>query len=266
MKFDICSDLHLDHYLKYNSNYSSFIKRNFKEINSDNLIIAGDLSNYNNITMEFLLEIKKYYKNIIITWGNHDLYMIGNRQKEKYEFNSFNRIKEIKEFCKNNKNIYYLDGNIIEINGIRIAGTGNWYNLPNEKTEKQWEKVMNDSRYIFEGNFYNENKILNSQKLYFKEKAKLENFVNKNIDILITHVSMYQPTLDEGLPLKYIRDLNNIFYYTDSIELLKRINPKIYIFGHTHEEYNFKKDNINIYCNTLGYPGEKQFKIKTIKV
>jgi predicted phosphodiesterase len=69
------------------------------------------------------------------------------------------------------------------------------------------------------------------------------------------------------MAIEFENDKDNIFYYTDNIELLKKSKCSIYIHGHVHQNFNYKKDGINILCNPFGYPEEeiinsiKQFQI-----
>jgi len=123
MTLDIISDIHLDFYAKFKQkSIETFTKKliNTKtNKNFDVLIIAGDIGHYNDDNIYFLELISNYYKKVFVTWGNHDLYLLES-QREKYYYNSFNRLNELKEMIKEIDNVVFLDGEKIEYEGITI--------------------------------------------------------------------------------------------------------------------------------------------------
>lgn len=119
LTFDIISDLHLDFHLKQNANekkYDAFCKNKLFDEGFEHgeiLLIAGDLSHYNNQTKAFFeYLVKKYYKELFFVTGNHDMYLINKKQEKKYK-NSQARLTELKEMFKDNEKIHYLDGDIV---------------------------------------------------------------------------------------------------------------------------------------------------------
>jgi len=293
VKIDYISDLHICHWVKENDtnklkfkaqleNYITNILLPVKEDFNpgDVLIIAGDISHYNNKTKSLLIELKNIYKEIIITFGNHDFYLVSNSIIKKYKSKSSNRISELKDIC-NELDIHFLDGKVITIDGIRFGGTGSWYNLKSDLEISQWKKVMNDSKYIYSGIINNQNVGMygmdsynsrpksnwKTQDFWLSEKAKLLEISKDNCDIFITHIALNEPTSEEGMADEYIGDQNNIFYYTDNFELLKMSDAKVHIHGHTHQSLDYTKDGIRILCNPLGYPGDNTYNyIKQIEI
>ena len=283
MKIDFLSDIHLDFWVKelnpQNKKFKRQIDDTIKIVNpldGDVLVIAGDIGHSNQQAMLFLIEMKKFYKEIIITFGNHDMYLLSNAMVSKYRAKSENRLKELKEICEN-LDIHFLDGNIVNINGIKFGGTGSWYNLPTSQDIESWKKVMNDSRIIYNGyamqsygmyqSYSQPGTNWDTQKFWESEKSKLVQIAEEGCDIFVTHVALNEPTVEEGMNSEYENDSNNIFYYTDNIELLKKSGCKIHIHGHTHQHLDYIKDDIRIVCNTLGYPSEqKNGSIKQIEI
>ena len=271
---DYISDIHADFYIK-NTNPQSpkfhiliekFCKSLLPEKPGDILIIAGDLGHYNQQTKFILKYFKSIYNDVIFVNGNHDLYLIGN-QKEKYNYKSEDRLKELEEIAKDTGTIY-LDGDTVEINGIKYGGTAGWYNLPNNEDLIHWRNSLNDSNLIFDGypiyGAYSYGAMgrpdWDTQKYYIQQK---ENLKKLKCDVLITHVAQVIPPGNVMNPL-YRNDPGNIFYYVDNFELIKETGAKVYIYGHIQE---YMRDDIKIYCNPLGYPSErKQKKIKQIEV
>jgi len=280
IKINYISDIHLDFWIPSDvlSNEAKMIKeiKTFvdmilpqKEDIGDVLIIGGDLTHYNKQLEYLFTELKKYWDNILVTWGNHDLYFVSNNIARKYKENSFNRIKEQKEIC-DNFNINYLDGDVIEIQGIKFGGTGNWYMLDSDGIDL-WHKYMNDSRLIAEKVIHTQqmysygtstkNYVFNSNRLAKKEKEKLQDISNNGVDVLITHIGMNEPSLDEGMAEVYIGDEANIFYYTDDFDIVKKSGAKLHIHGHTHQFLKYNKDGVDVLCNPLGYPSDNNYSV-----
>jgi len=270
-KIDIISDMHVDFWIKekdpqcISKHVKKYVNDILKPKGSDILIIAGDLGHYFSQDSSVLLELLIHYKNIFIVPGNHDLYLFSKSQQTKYKYNSFNRIKEMKDFCLKHSGLHYLDGEIIDIDGLKIGGTGYWYNLPSQNSINLWNTYMNDSVNIikekpykiplaYSGYYYITG--FDTQEYYNSEKEKLSNFIGNELDVLVTHVIPFKIP-DNKLSQEYINDPTNIFYMSDDIEIVKKINPKVCVFGHTHKSYDFEIDNIWAVCNPLGYKSER---------
>ena len=136
MKVDILSDLHLDFYFKPHLTTSENIISLFGDIFTDNntreigdvLIIAGDIGHYNEQNIKVLkIFQEKFYKHIICVLGNHDYYLVDSEAKYTFEDDSFQRVEDMRKLINQEKNMYCLDGEVIEINGIRFGGADSWY-------------------------------------------------------------------------------------------------------------------------------------------
>ena len=276
MKIDILSDLHLDFYFRPGieitlENVKSLFDDIFKKDKEvDTLIIAGDIGHYNLQNIEVLKIIQKeYYKNIICVLGNHDYYLLNNEIKKQYDNNSFNRAKEMRELIDNESDMYCLNGNVIEINGIKFGGCDSSYNygymkhyFPNKDkdfTNRLWKHTIND--------FYSTEGINNFEQIFDIEKQKIEN-VYQNCDVMITHVN--PSYLEEHIDAKYHNSVVNTFFTFDGHKYLKDGSMKYWVFGHTHDiiEYNFH--DVTCVCNPMGYPSENDYgnwiEIKTIEI
>ena len=288
MKVDFISDVHLDFWIrelnpqnrKMDSQINTFISTILPNRSNagDVLIIAGDLGHYFSQDSKFLLALKEIYKHIILVAGNHDLYLISTAQENKYLHDSNNRILEMKRFCKEN-DIHYLDGNTIVIDGYKFAGCGmSWdethyfsmiENATRSDVTELFNEVMNDSRLIFGGKpnyrqtgMYGGYKFVSSfnpYEYFKKELSKLDKIdENDLIDVMVTHYAPHKPI---GMREKYEFSLSSTFYYFDGGELINRLKPKFWIFGHTHDNYDYTYKNTHFKCNPLGYPGENTYNV-----
>ena len=121
MKVDILSDTHFDNWFGYNTIPDKEMVVEFwrsLKPKGDYLIIAGDIGHdliQNIAVLNILKEV--FYKEIIITLGNHDHYVIGFNLLETAR----SKAKKSKKLYKQN-GIIVLDGDIVEIEGIKFGG------------------------------------------------------------------------------------------------------------------------------------------------
>ena len=270
-KIDYISDIHLDFICTKANGNSEKLLRIFKtltdylEITKENagevLLIPGDLGHYHYQNTEFLKYLKTFYKHICIVPGNHDLYLISKQQAKQFNYNSFNRLQAMKDFCESQDGLHYLDGNVVEINGVKIGGSGMFwdssyfemmkgYAPSNHELKKLYYENMNDVNYINTSGSYKQ-KTFDPFEYFDSQYKKLQQI--KNADIMISH---YSPIVPYDINPKFIGEITNTFYYFNGEQDIKRINPKYWFFGHVHDKYQFIKDSTCVISNPLGYPGE----------
>lgn len=143
MKIDILSDVHFDNYF-YNKYKSDDVIKFYSQIIDFNncgdvLVIAGDLGHDNEQNIKILKILKEYYKSIICVLGNHDYYLMGKTNQKLFS-NSFERVENMRSLINSKDGMYCLNGNIIEIDGVKFGGADSWYddgylnvNYPNEE-------------------------------------------------------------------------------------------------------------------------------------
>jgi len=193
----------------------------------------------------------------------------------------------MKAFCRENEGFHYLDGNVVNINGINFGGAGMHWDgsfaktLCSDMTDGEllghWENVMNDANLIYwEGKdhikvptAYGGSYSVPSFKPldFFKsQKEKLDKI--DAVDVMITH---YAPRIPDNMRQRYKEDLASSFYYFDGSEYVERLKPKYWVYGHTHDRVDETENGCNFLCNPLGYPGEntynviKRFEIKDVE-
>jgi len=278
MIVDILSDLHIDFYFKPQLTTNENIVSFFRPILTDNdtreigdvLIIAGDIGHYNEQNIEVLKGIQKeFYKHVICVLGNHDYYLVNSEAKYTFENDSFKRVEDMRKLINQEKNMYCLDGEVIDIEGIRFGGADSWYdgshvkkyytNLDNNHINLLWNESINDSRLI--------KGISRFDDITKLEMQKLEN-IYKNCDVMITHVN---PSIDEvHIDKKYHNSPINTFFTFDGSKFYTNGSMKYWVFGHTHDAIEYEIEGVEFLCNPLGYPNESQYgdniKMKSFEV
>ena len=286
-KVAFISDIHTDFYIpsgaaghKLEKRMNDFIDNQLQPIEADILVFAGDNSHYplqNKLMLE-LLAAKHWYKKIFVTFGNHDMYLVSNSQRDTYK-KSWEKIEHLKSICADIDTVEFLDGNVVEVDGIKIGGAGMWYDfsygfkdgMSHQAMMSLWKTESNDPNLIAGDNaanvlrdkfeMYYDNYggrrrtscTFNPLNFFEKEKEKLAKIVDKS-DIFISHMGPYvPPDLNPEFD-----DSTTGFYFFDGEEYLFSDNaPKLWFFGHVHDRYNFKVGNTKLVSNPLGYKDQK---------
>ena len=273
MTIDILSDIHLDFYFKskklikdeeVENLFSHIFTMKGASTPADMLIIAGDLGHDNQQNINVLKCIQKLfkYKYIICVLGNHDYYLVSSLSKNYYKNKSLNRVNEMRTLINDIEGMYCLDGNIVEIDGVRFGGCDSWYdgeyitknfdtahstwNTPRDSyyIDQLWKNGLNDSNYIED--FY-------WHQAAIDEKKKLDK-IYKDVDVMITHVN---PSLDPNHTFELYRESELTGFFTFNGEMyLREGSMKYWIFGHTHNETEYEVENVHCIANPMGYPGE----------
>ncbi len=243
------SDLHLDFHIKrvHPKKIDLFLRSILPSLDffGEVLIIAGDISHYNDLSIAFLKSLRRYFAKILLTYGNHDLYLVSARQKRRYQ-NSWKRLEEFQELCAQ-EDIVFLDNESFEYRGVCFYGGMGWYRV---QDMKRWRELSNDAKLIvptFDPNrFFEEN----YQKLLALSK----------VDVLFSHVPMIDLRKEESLYDPFYYWLGE--YSARAFEHMQKIGTKCYIFGHTHQNFVLQK-GFAIATNGVGYKycGQKIQKI-----
>lgn len=275
MKFDYANDPHVDFYVKHDANIQKYEKKTrnhaltvLPEQPSDTLIIGGDVGEYNIQNFFFISELAKYYKRIFIVFGNHDYYLTSTRQEKKYKRSSYRRVEEMKEMYKSLPNVYVLEGDVVEVDGIRIGGLGMWYDFSYGQREhglsyddvyRLWWKNSTDSKKV--------RGIPNPIGLYENSISQLEHVI-KNSDVIVTHMgpdwSLYKLQPDDRDD--FTEHFN--YYFFDGSPYYSSLQGKTWLFGHVHYDLDEVKYGCRFISHAIGYPDQRQLtkQFKTIEI
>ena len=267
--FDLISDIHLDFWVKPDSNLRKMEKKIDLFVDSlipssprNVLVIAGDLGHYNNQNVIMLRSLMRYYESIVIVRGNHDLYLVSGKQSKKYKWLSENRWREMKDFAKHMPGLFVLEGDTITLDGITFGGTGMWYDFSygmiehgktREELDQIWREEMRDRKFI------------KKQPDFAKEELRFDRIIDKS-DVIVTHVGgdWSQLSLNSG----YVRgDLTTSFYFFDGSNWFDRLGGKTWCFGHVHDHYDYIRNDCRFINNAKGYPHDNPgSKIKMVMI
>jgi Icc-related predicted phosphoesterase len=235
MKLHVTSDLHLD----FDADYGQKFLDSLNPVGVDALVIAGDFMEFRNLgeRTEAIKKLCERYALVFMTMGNHDFY-----GSSFYEVSRLNL-----EFQEMFPNLVILEPGmnyIHEPSGIRIAGGVLWY--PDSPMVQTLKGNWPDWRFIK----YSKNSIFRDNQRFRVELNELAK--DEYPDIVISHML---PTPLSIHP-KFAGSEYNCFFVSDETELIRKIQPKLWIHGHTHYPFDYKIGATRIYCNPRAYPRE----------
>jgi len=256
IKCDICSDLHIDQWnktlkQKYPCGIRTFNNLSWKKKDNTILIIAGDISDNINLSIDYINNISHNYEQILFIDGNHEHVEL---YPKLYTTEYINKIVKQKQ----NDKLIYLPCNDYIIGDTVFIGFCGWWNYNkyslkdiNKSVDyfKNWIDEMNhsDSRnFIY-------NVFSKSKDEYSKLIFKLNKYHNNNNISNIIIVTHTQPDISFINLEDLATELNTEF---ENITSEKFPKIKHWIFGHTHEQHITKKNNIIYTCNPRGRPDD----------
>jgi predicted phosphodiesterase len=252
MKYDICSDLHIEH--SGIPNWSAL-----KNSDSDALVIAGDISNDYRLTLKIIKDASEIYPEVIWLDGNHDHYMWNGTVTELMDF--------FTDQCSKMQNVTYLHGNNYQRFGdIVFIGASGWYDFnafPKRYTvdicRKAWRARIADSRWVDFGGFWNPDDVARDHA--YKLTKLIELFTDDEMIssiIVVTHSipssQLVRITGDDDWDRLTGSYVNSVM--CDVIHADRNNKIKVWNYGHTHEKSYKYIDDILFINNSRGYAHE----------
>lgn len=270
MKIQIVSDLHLefeDIFIK-NENDADVL------VLSGDILVADDLRNQPaNLSWgdvqdsgfgrakrsiryrDFLSRVSFQFPHVIYVMGNHEHY------HGKFD-NSADIIRQTLGYL-NISNVYLLDNDTKDIDGVRFIGGTMWTdcNKGDPMTQYHLEQCMNDFRVI---RIANEGfrKFLPARTIteHIKTKQYLETVIYDTPEDMPVIVCTHHAPSAMSIHEMYKHDhLMNGGYYSDLSEfILDRPKVKLWTHGHMHQCFDYKVGDCRVVCNPRGYNDENR--------
>lgn len=240
--FQYASDLHLEFYDKHNKGAIDF--RQWIEPAAPYLLLAGDIGQPHRPSYHvFLRQAAANFDRIYLIAGNHEFY----HKKESVE--------TIKENIRSGlpANVEFLDTSLTTTpTGVRILGTTLWSDIK----QSEWYEAatfLNDFHQI---QSYDMSPwtpmtyiVKHAHERYWLE-TELENQPTIPTLVMTHHLPSYNCIAE-----KYnISPMNSCF--ASNLDDLFASPVKSWVCGHTHSPLITTVNNIPVYINPTGYPGE----------
>jgi 3',5'-cyclic AMP phosphodiesterase CpdA len=264
LRVSILSDLHLDSYFPFTLTppSESEVRRIFDPIfqtPADVLVVAGDLGHYNHQNRQIIKWLRRlYFKYIVCVLGNHDYYLSNRIMMDDFNENSFERVKALRAELNAIDGVYCLDGNVVEIEGVRFGGCDSWYDgsywlanlnphniYTSHHVQELWKFTMPDASAI--------KGIKKYDDIWKIEQPKIKR-VYKACDVMITHV---RPSIDpQHVDRHYRFDRGTSFFTFNGEKYLKNTSAHTWIYGHSHTNQEADVFDVHMFANQMGYRGE----------
>lgn len=244
MKFDLVSDLHVDH----NSQSLNWLE--IKSPDSNCLVIAGDTSNHIVDVVAVLKRAKAAYEHVAFVDGNHEWY--------NYPYTNH---KAFRDIAAETGAVFLYDTDLL-IEDTVFIGVNGWYDFSATNNpyaaKKRFISDMNDYTMIWK------NRDIEPEHCAFLQADKLANKVSdyqsngavKNI-IVVTHTAPRKELVGAPGVAPGTDHLDACFANITMGDVVRQKDCKnkikVWCFGHTHQSYDRTLDGVRYVNNSRGY-------------
>ena len=254
MKFDYCSDLHLDFDKESNRVLSSFpIDR------SPVLILAGDIAEIAILKGKrnaLKTQVEKFFEWVSTNY-TCVLYVMGNHEYYDAELNY--GVQNLRSIFKNMglDNIKVLENDTMEFDDTVVFGATMWTSMRNENPNvmNSVQNGMQDYRYIKYIDEYYERVTITPEYTTQKYKTSIsciKNFIklptNKH-KVVITH---HAPHI-QSIEMHYRGVALTDAYYEELFDLVFDSGIHTWVHGHTHSNSDYLIKHTRVVANPRGY-------------
>lgn len=257
MQVDYLSDVHVSHHVPFGHNQEKWERKTkewtenlYKNANGEVLVVAGDMSEWNQQTVWFFEKSCKYYERVYFVVGNHDYYLLTNNQRKKYG-NSIDKVVELLKSLSHIEHLVPLHKTVDTYKGVTFAGHSMWYDLPTDKDFAWHNTYSNDSKFIYGLSPGNDAyKELQKDSLEWYETLETD-----KIDVFVSHFPPFNPPFST-----YKHNAN----YVSEVPF---VVGKHWVSGHQHLVGEHERFGVKFYMNTIGYPNENhKLSVRTFSV
>ena len=197
----------------------------------DVLVLAGDIAVGERIGAALDRICERYAGAVVVyVHGNHEFYGATRAAV----------VAITRAACARNPNLRWLDGDILNIDEMRVLGAPLWFRRPTADRDSL-KLAMNDFGQIrdFERWVYAENE---RALAFFARELRRG-------DVVVTH---YLPAEASVAP-RWKGDALNAFFVCDVEPLIREREPALWIHGHTHDSVDVVVGSTRIVANPFGY-------------
>jgi len=247
MRVFALSDVHID----YEVNSKWIANLSVAEYQDDVLILAGDVSDTRPLLDWCLRTLVKRFKKVLFVPGNHDLWVI----REDRIKNSLQKFEDVCDVVESSG----ASMQAFREQGVSIIPVLGWYDYSFGEPSVELKSMWMDYRACRWPSGFTEKDVA----------AHFTDFNNKQTSLadgkVITY-SHFLPRID--LMPGFIPSAMKLLYpILGSVQLelqLRRYNPSIHVYGHSHVNRQVKIDGVAYINNAFGYPSETRIAAKRL--
>jgi Icc-related predicted phosphoesterase len=239
MRIFATSDIHVD----YEANASWVANLSTADFRDDVLILAGDISDSLRLLGWCLGAFSERFKKVFFVPGNHDLWVVRDSQDK----NSFDKFRDVMAVARSSG----ACTESLRMRRVSIVPLLGWYDYsfgdPSEELKSVW---MDYHACRWPAGFG-----VPAISAHFAA-------LNRGCDVVegdkIITFSHFLPRIDL-MPAQIPKDQQKLYPVLGTIRLeeqLRRINPSIHVYGHSHVNRRVSKQGVAYINNAFGYPRE----------
>jgi Icc-related predicted phosphoesterase len=251
MKVRVVSDLHLEFNYEDEASHLKLVPPQDEDAETV-LIVAGDVCpiKYGERRIPtFFQGVSSRFKHVVYVLGNHEHY--------GWDFSStIDAAREL--IAADNVSVFGSKVDEVTIEGVRFIGATLWTSMnAHPEIARVVESTLHDYHLV----------QLNSHHLYASDTIEahlaavddLEKALVGRDNSKTIIVSHHLPTFQAVSPrfMKTSRDRIISHGFASNLdELIIRLKPRAWVFGHTHDPYFGSIGETELFCNPHGYPRE----------
>lgn len=229
MKIYYLSDLHIEGLEGYRSILEDALPL-AEDHKTDWVVVAGDISSKASTVKGVLVYLASKFGHVFFVMGNHEY-------RSDYFLTYENTEKAYRTLLSGFGNIHFLNNEVLEVDGLRVAGSTSWYELPDNYSKAWWKTFSSD--YVYVHSDYDD-----SNNHHNRDYEFLSSLVGTKVDLLITHFP----------PKSFVEDLGE--EYVSLLPKDSGVRPRYWICGHEHICCSEDFDGSKVLMNPMGYAGE----------
>jgi len=246
MKVFVISDIHID----YAENRRWLVELSDQLYQDDILILAGDLTEDLSILRAGFEALTSKFKHVLYVSGNHELWVSRNSESDS--------IEKYYDVCRVAEETGVLMEPLHEGN-LSIVPMLSWYDFSFGEPEEMLLDTWMDFRMC---RWPSDMELVDINDFFLEQNNKYLDIKNE----LVISFSHFLPRID--LMPGYIPP-NYRFVYpvlgTNALEeQLRKLNPNIHIYGHSHVNRQVTIDGVKYINNAFGYPSEHNIAMKEL--
>ena len=252
LRIQVASDLHVEFY-----GTPDRIPKDIIVPRAPVLALVGDIGlAFTENLRSFLHFQADRFDMVLFLAGNHEFY---NHGRSTYTVSQ--QIEWMKSVCNERDNIYFLEKDALDIEGVRVLGTTLWSHIPTASISLA-ETSMNDYQLC-----YNSGKGDDLEKMtaiftnqwhqesvqWLEEEIRQAKSRNQPVLVLTHHT----PALKGTSHPRYNNNKLNSCFSTDLTHLMQ--SPVVaWVCGHTHYNFDTRHGTTRLVSNQRGYPGHEE--------
>jgi predicted phosphodiesterase len=247
MRVFALSDIHID----YEVNAKWIENLSFADYQDDVLILAGDVTHARPLLDWCLRTLAKRFKKVLFAPGNHDLWVVRD-DREKNSLQKFDDVRAV-------VNTSGASMQAFRERGVSIIPLLAWYDYSFGEPSEELRSVWADYHACRWPSGFTEKEVAAHFAAFNNHQVSLVG------DKVITY-SHFLPRID--LMPGFVPSVKKLLYpILGSAQLerqLRRLNPSIHVYGHSHINRHVKIDGVSYINNAFGYPNETRITSKCL--